>query len=223
MLITLDTMGQTIYHGSPLGTVVGTLTTWNTTNNVPVTGVTYTCTSGDFAISGSNLLVVAWETQPSAGTVIPLAVTAANASGTLRTQTINIEIEAPDITAITLTPPTFTFSNTAPAGAVLATVEVEMANGADFAGTLTCSPSSVIKMSGNQIILARALTSADNGNVTGIWTVSATRQNPAFTLTVPLVGAVGNFPVPTGVTFNPDTLTLPDNLPAGTVIATLSA
>src|SRR5262249_9176410 len=62
----------------------------------------------------------------------------------------------------------------AAAGTVVAAVSVSMSNGSAFTGTLAASPAGTVTISGNKLVLARALTSADDGS--RHWTVAATQN-----------------------------------------------
>ena len=72
-------------------------------------------------------------------------------------------VEAATPAAITFTVPNAAIPNNAPAGTLIATANVTMSDGSQFAGTLTTSNTDLYAISGLNIITARALTSADDG------------------------------------------------------------
>jgi len=75
-------------------------------------------------------------------------------------------------TAITLSPASATIADNAPAGTLIATANVTMSDGSRFAGTLTTSDTNFFAISGLNIVTARALTSADDGDRSTVITAS---------------------------------------------------
>src|SRR6516165_3611016 len=101
-------------------------------------------------------------------------------------------------------------------GTVVAAVSVSMSDGSAFTGTLAASPSGTAAISGKNLVLARALTSADNGMQT--WSAAATQNGVTVSGSIQVqVNAV-----PTGITFTPSATSLPDNAAAGTTVAAVS-
>jgi hypothetical protein len=75
-------------------------------------------------------------------------------------------------TAITLSRASPTIPDNAPAGTVIATANVTMSDGSQFAGTLTTSNTSFFAISGLNIVTAKALTSADDGTQSTVITAA---------------------------------------------------
>ena len=102
------------------------------------------------------------------------------------------------------------------AGTVVSAVSVPMPDGSAFTGTLAASPSGTVTISGKNLVLARALTSADNGQYQ--WSAAATQNGVTVSGSIPVqVNAI-----PTGVSFTPSAASLADNAPAGTTVAAVS-
>jgi hypothetical protein len=119
-------------------------------------------------------------------------------------------------TGVTFTPSTASLPDNSAAGTVVAAVSVSMSDGSAFAGSLAASPSLAVTISGNKLVLARALTSADNGMQT--WSAAATQNGVTVSGSIQVqVNAV-----PTSVSFTPSAPSLPDNAAAGTVVAAVS-
>ena len=97
-------------------------------------------------------------------------------------------------TAVTFNPATLSLLDTAVSGTVLAKVSVKMADGSVFAGTLTVSPPTIVGMSGTNVVLNRALTSADVGTAT--WTATATQNGTSVTGSLPVTIAAPAPPPP---------------------------
>jgi len=89
---------------------------------------------------------------------------------------------APIPTGIVLSPANPTIPDTAPAGALVASVTVTMSDGSAFKGSLSLSgpAASVFSVSGMNIIAARQLTSADDGPE--MVTVTATQGAAAMSV-----------------------------------------
>ena len=80
-------------------------------------------------------------------------------------------------TAITLSPASGTIPDNAPAGTLIATTNVTMSDGSQFAGTLTTSNTSFFAISGLNIVTAQALTPADDGAQSTVITASQGSQS----------------------------------------------
>jgi hypothetical protein len=134
--------------------------------------------SGYFAISSNNLITV-WSGSIDPG-YYPVRVRAVGINEQLSgsaTFIINV-IDAPSLptpTGITFLTITTSLPDNSPAGTTVATFSVSMSDGSSFAGTLGTSPAGTVAISGSmQLVLARALTSADDGSQQ--WGVIATQN-----------------------------------------------
>ena len=85
--------------------------------------------------------------------------------------------QPPYPTAITLSPANATIPDNAPVGTVVATANVTMSDGSQFAGTLTTSDTNFFAVSGHNIVTARAFTSADDGTHSTVITASQGGQS----------------------------------------------
>jgi hypothetical protein len=74
-------------------------------------------------------------------------------------------------TGVTFTPSAAFLPDNAAAGTTVAAVAVSMSDGSAFSGTLAASPAGTVTISGKNLVLARALTAADDGSHQ--WTVTA--------------------------------------------------
>jgi hypothetical protein len=83
----------------------------------------------------------------------------------------------PTPTAITLGVTNATLPDNAPAGTLIATANVTMSDGSQFAGTLTTSNTDFYAILGSNIVTARALTSADDGAHSTVITASQGSQS----------------------------------------------
>jgi hypothetical protein len=102
------------------------------------------------------------------------------------------------------------------AGTVIAAVSVSMSDGSTFVGDLDAEPASVVRIAGNNLVLARDLVPADGGEDT--WTVTAEQDGIQVSQDL-LVEIV---PVPEAVEFDPPSVSLPDNAPAGQHVAAVA-
>jgi hypothetical protein len=112
------------------------------------------------------------------------------------------------------TPTAASMADNAAAGTPVAAVSVSMSDGSVFAGTLAESPAGTVTISGNNLVLARGLTPADDGSHQ--WSVSATQNG--VTVSGAIRVQVTSSPYPTAITIAPATIA--DNAPAGTLLAT---
>jgi hypothetical protein len=140
---------------------------------------------------------------------------AATQNGVTVSGSIPVQV-TPTPTGVTLTPSTASLPDNAAAGSTVATVAVAMSDGSAFAGSLAASPAGTVTISGNQLVLARGLTSADDG--AHQWGVAATQNGVTVSGSIP----VQVTPTPTAVTFTPSTASLPDNAAAGSTVAAVS-
>jgi hypothetical protein len=74
-----------------------------------------------------------------------------------------VEGALPTPMAVTFAIANATIPDNAPAGTLIATANVTMSDGSQFAGTLTTSNTDLYAISGLNIVTARAMTSADDG------------------------------------------------------------
>jgi hypothetical protein len=140
---------------------------------------------------------------------------AATQNGMTASGAISVQLNATP-TGVAFAPTTALLPDNAAAGTTVAAVSVAMSNGSAFSGSLAASPAGTVTMSGNKLVLARALTSADDGSHQ--WSVAATQNG---------VTASGAIQVqvtatPTAVTFVPTAASLPDNAAAGTTVAVIT-
>jgi propanediol utilization protein len=178
------------------------------------------------AISGNTHLVLARGLQAADDGPQEWMVTATQ-NGVTVSNPIQVQVAAgaPRPTGITFTPTAASLRDNAGAGTTVATVSVSMSKGPAFSGSLTASPAGTLTMSGNKLVLARGLTSADDGSHQ--WSVSATQNG--VTVSGAIRVQVNSSsppppppPTPTGVTFAPTTASLPDNAAAGTTVAAVT-
>jgi len=87
-------------------------------------------------------------------------------------------LSAPTPTAMLLTPASATIPDNASAGTLIATANVTMSDGSQFAGVLTTSDTNFFAISGMNIVTARAFTSADDGAKSTV--ITATRLGQSF-------------------------------------------
>ena len=119
-------------------------------------------------------------------------------------------------TGVAFAPTSASLPDNAAAGTTVAAVSVSMSDGSTFAGALAASPARTVTIPARMLVLARALTSADDGPRQ--WTVTATQNGVTVSGSI----SVQVNATPTGVTFTPSTASLPDNAAAGTTVAVVS-
>src|SRR5260370_14477830 len=91
--------------------------------------------------------------------------------------------------------------------------DASMSDGSAFAGALAASPAGTVTISGNKLVLARALNSADDGPRQ--WTVAATQNGVTVSGSIQVqVNAT-----PARATPTPPTASLPGDASAGTIVA----
>jgi hypothetical protein len=105
-------------------------------------------------ISATNDLIIedttAYPSQPIPAQALP-------------TQPVPAPALAPTPTGITFTPSAASLPDSAPAGTTVAACAVSTSDGSQFTGTLAASPAGTVAISDNNLVLARALTPADDG------------------------------------------------------------
>jgi hypothetical protein len=187
--------------------------------------------SGTVAILGNNL-VLARALTPADNGPHQWGVTTTQ-NGVTVSGSIPVQVNAVP-TSVTFTPSAASLPDSAAAGTTVAAVAVSMSDGSAFSGTLGASPAGTVTISGKNLVLARALTSADNGPHQ--WTVAATQNGATVSGSIPVqVDAASQPPpapppppppapppTPTSVTFTPSAASLPDNAAAGTTVAAVA-
>ena len=108
-------------------------------------------------------------------------------------------------------------------GTIVARVALLMSDGSWFAGCFNSNgPLLLVQPPGDDemasVVLSRDLTSADDGN--HVWTLSFTQNGVSVSATVNVSITAPTAAVPTAVTVSPDTVSLPDNATAGTMVTT---
>jgi hypothetical protein len=176
MPITISNL--TVSRNGPTGTIVGVLTARDVGSIIPCNFILSKKSSGYFAISSNNLITV-WSGSIAPG-YYPVRVRAVGINARFSTSAtfiINVidPSSLPTPTGITFVTTTTSLPDNSPAGTTVATFSISMSDGSSFAGTLAASPSSSVAISGGtRLVLARALTSADDGSQQ--WGVSATQN-----------------------------------------------
>jgi len=216
MTITISNL--TVAQNAPAGTIVGTLTASDVGSIIPCNFILSKSSSGYFAISSNNIVTV-WSGSVVSGSY-PVRVRAVGITTRFSgSATFIVNVIAPSLptpTGVTFVTKMTSLPDNSPAGTAIATVSVSMSDGSAFAGSLAASPSGAVTISGNKLVLARALTSADNGMRT--WSAAATQNGVTVSGSIQVqVNAV-----PTSVSFTPSAPSLPDNAAAGTVVAAVS-
>jgi hypothetical protein len=178
------------------------------------------------AISDNTHLVLARGLQPADDGPQQWMV-GATQNGVTVSSPIQVQVApgAPRPTRVTFTPTSASLRDNAGAGTTVATVSISMSKGPAFSGSLTASPAGTVTMTGNKLVLARGLTSADDGSHQ--WSVSATQNGVTISGAIPVQVNASSpppppSPIPTGVTFAPTMASLPDNAAAGTTVAAVS-
>jgi hypothetical protein len=107
-----------------------------------------------------------------------------NGNWMLTETTPPVEGATPTPIAITLSPASVTIPDNAPAGTLIATANVTMSDGSQFARTLTTSNTSFFAISGLNIVTARALTSANDGTQSTVITASQGSQSASMEFSI---------------------------------------
>src|SRR5271166_3499202 len=164
MTITISNL--TVPDNAPTGTVVGTLVAMDAKGTVvPCNFIMTKKSAGYFAISGNELITV-WSGSIPPG-YYPVHV---RANGINRkfgaSASFVITVTAVDpLPVITFTPATASLPDNSVSGTTVASFSVAMSDGSTFSGTLAASPADMVTISANtRLVLARGLTSADNGS-----------------------------------------------------------
>jgi hypothetical protein len=105
----------------------------------------------------------------------------------------------------------------AASGTTVAAVSVSMSDGSAFTGSFAATPFGTVAISGNKLVLARGLTSADDGSHR--WTVTAAQNGVMVSSAIPVQVIVGRPPAPTSITFTPSHASLPDSAATGATVA----
>jgi len=215
--MTISINNSNVADNAPPGTVVGMLTAMDAQGNIIPCNFALTKGSGGyFAISGNNLIT------EFTGSITPGYYSVRVRANGINTRfsasaTFIITVRAPPTpTGVSFSPSTASLPDNAAAGSTVAAVAVSMSDGSAFAGTLAANPAGTVAISGNNLVLARALTATDNGSHQ--WSVAATQNGVTVSGTIQVQVAA----IPTGVTFAPSAASLPDNAAAGSTVAAVS-
>ena len=176
MTITISNL--TVPPSAPTGTIIGVLTATDAGSIIPCNFILSKQSSGYFAISSNNLITV-WSGSIALG-YYPVRVRAVGINQRFSgAATVIINVIAspllPTPTGVSFVTTTTSLPDNSPAGTTIATFSVSVSDGSSFAGTLGASPTGTVAISGStRLVLARALTSADDGSQK--WTVIATQN-----------------------------------------------
>jgi hypothetical protein len=229
--ITFVTTTTSLPDNSPAGTTVATFSV-SMSDGSAFSGTLGASPVGTVAISGSTLLVLARALTSADNGSQQWGVTATQ-NGVTVSSSIAVQViplsppppappappsppPPPTPTGVIFTPSAASLQDNAAAGTVVAAVAVSMSDGSTFSGALAASPAGTVTISGKSLVLARALTSADNGSRQ--WSVAATQNGVTVSGSI----LVQVSAIPTGVTLTPSIVSLPDNAAVGTVVAAVS-
>jgi hypothetical protein len=179
------------------------------------------------AISGNTQLVLARDLDP-ADDGSKQWMGGATQNGMTVSSPIQVQVapsRRPRPKGITFTPTAASLPDNAGGGSTVAAVTIAMSDGSSFSGSLVASPAGTVKMSGSKLVLARGLTSADDGSHQ--WGVAATENKVTISggiavRVIPASSPPPPTPTPTQVTFTPTVASLPDNAAAGTTVAAIT-
>src|SRR5215813_11822226 len=199
MTITIGNL--TVPQSAPVGTIVGVLTATDVGSVISCNFILSKKSSGYFAISSNNLVTV-WSGSIAPG-YYPVRVRAVGINTTFSGKaTFNVNVisstSLPTPTGITFVTTTASLPDNSPAGTAVATFSVSMSDGSSFSGTLGASPSDIVAISGStRLVLARALTSADDGPRQ--WTVAATQNGVTVSSSIAVQVTLASPPPPPSV------------------------
>jgi hypothetical protein len=175
-LMTITISNLTVPPSAPTGTKIGVLTATDAGSIIPCNFILSKQSSGYFAISLKQSYYGV--ERVNCTRLLPCASPRSqDKRAVCGSATVIINVIASPLLP---TPPGVTFVTTttslpdnSPAGTAIATFSVSMSDGSSFAGT--ASPTGTVAISGcTRLVLARALTSADDGSQQ--WTVIATQN-----------------------------------------------
>jgi hypothetical protein len=151
--------------------------------------------SGTVAISGTNLVLARALAAADDGPRQWGATATQN--GVTVAGSIAVQVNAiPTPTGVTFIPSSTSLPDNAAAGTIVAAVSVAVSDGSAFTGTLAANPSGTVMISGTKLVLARALSAADNGPHQ--WGATATQNGVTVAGSIPVqVNAVIPPPPPT--------------------------
>jgi hypothetical protein len=184
--ITFVTTTASLPDNSPAGTAVATFSV-SMSDGSAFAGTLGANPAGTVAISGSTRLVLARAVTSADDGSQQWGVSATQngvtVSSSIAVQVIHLSPPPPPTpppappsapppapppapptpTGVTFAPTSASLPDNAAAGTTVAVVSVSMSDGSAFTGALAASPSGTVTISGNKLVLARALTSADGG------------------------------------------------------------
>jgi hypothetical protein len=220
MTITISNLR--VADNAPAGTIIGMLTATNAPGTViPCNFMLTKKSAGYFAISGANL-ITQWTGSIAPG-YYSVRVRANGINSRFSgSATFTITVGAadgtpPTPTGIVFIPANASLPDNSVAGTTVATVSVSMSDGSAFSGTLVAAPPTIVAVAGGtRLVLARALTAADDGPHQ--WSVAGTQNGVTVSGSIPVqINAT-----PIGVKFTPTAASLPDNAAAGSTVAAVS-
>ena len=225
--MTITISNVTVAHNATTGTTVGVLMATDETGQVVPCNFILTKQSGGYFATSPAGLVTAWSgsIEPGFYSVRVRANAIYRRFGETATFVVNVTAVTPSLLptpiGITFVPATVSLPDDSVAGTTVAGLAVSMSDGSTFSGAIAASPSDTVAISGNaRLVLARGLGLADAGP--NQWVVEAT-QNGVTVASDILVQVTGtNRPHPIAVAFTPSAAALPDNAPAGSLVAAVA-
>jgi len=176
--MTITITNLTVAANAPAGTIVGVLSARDVGSIIPCNFILSKQASGYFAISANNLITV-WNGSIAPGYYCVRVRAVGTATRFSGNATYNINVidppSPPTPTGITFVTTTTSLPDNSPAGTTVATLSVATSDGSPFTGTLGTSSAGVVAISGTStLVLARALTSTDDGSQQ--WGVTSTQN-----------------------------------------------
>src|SRR5258707_921080 len=196
MTITLSKLN--VATNAPTGTAVGLLTARDGVGNiVPCNFILTKRAGGYFSISGNNL-ITAWK-----GSITPGYYSVRVRANGIHTQfrssadftVVVVEPLPPTPNSITFISTTASLPDNSVSGTTVAVFSVSMSDDSAFSGTLSAGPASTVAISGGRLlVLARGLSSADDGS--HLWGVTATQNGVMVSSSFTVQVARANPPPP---------------------------
>src|SRR5208282_5354422 len=174
--ITFTPASASLTDNSVAGTTVAAVSV-SMSDGSAFAGTLVAAPAATVAIAGGPRLVLA-RALTAADNGSPRWSVAATQNGVTVSAAIPVQVTGaslpPAPTGVTFAPSTASLPDNAAAGTMVAAVSVSMSDGSAFAGTLAASPAGTVTISGGKLVLARALTAADNGSPQ--WSVVAAQN-----------------------------------------------